>query len=218
MAYFQRVWAQIDGEGNVTNRIIADDYETANVVTRDILGDDAIAVEISQWNVNIGDKYIDNIFYRENEDGEQVACEYIPDMEEAVDAVKYDNVTLKKVASFIAPSLTDEQAAQVPTIYPTWESYIGKELTSGTRVQYMGELFKASEDINPVEENDPPMTITEDPAAKAKTASAATPTSSEVATLSDVNVADVELDLPEDEIPYVVNYNSKYKVLHYAAQ
>ena len=216
MAYFQRVWAQIDGEGNVTNRIIADDYETANVVTRDILGDDAIAVEISQWNVNIGDKYIDNIFYRENEDGEQVACEYIPDMEEAVDAVKYDNVTLKKVASFIAPSLTDEQAAQVPTIYPTWESYIGKELPSDTRVQYMGELFKASEDINPVEENDPPMTITEDPAIAEK--QAATPTSSEVATLSDVNTIDVELDLPEDEVPYVVNYNSKYKVLHYTAQ
>ena len=157
MAYFQRVWAQINGQGNVVNRIIADDYETANVVTRDVLGNDAIAVEINNWKVGIGDTYVNGIFYDTN--GNE--CEYVPDVEDSVDMLRYDNEVYRTALSYVAPSFTDEQAVSVKSLYPTFESVIGSSLSIGDRVLYGDYLCKAAEDIDVVSEDDPPFTVSE---------------------------------------------------------
>ena len=185
MAYFQRVWAQIDGRGNVVNRIIADDYETANVVTRDIIGQDAIAVEINNWRVGIGDKYINNVFYDQN--GNE--CEYIPDVEDSVDMLKNENQVYKTALSYIAPTFTDEQAVTVKQLYPDFESVVSKSLSAGDRVLYDGYLCKATEDIDTVSEDDPPFTIQE-------------------STISLMNTNDVS-----DEDQFQMIPNSKYEIL-----
>lgn len=157
MAYFQRVWAQIDGKGNVVNRIIADDYETANVVTRDIVGQDAIAVEINNWRVGIGDTYVNGIFYDTN--GKE--CEYIPDIEDSVDMLKTENEIYKTALSYVALTFTDKQAVSVKQLYPDFKSVVGKSLSTGDRVLHNGYLCKAIENIDTVSEDDPPFTIQE---------------------------------------------------------
>lgn len=39
-------------------------------------------------------------------------------------------------------SLDDQQSLKVKSLYPTWESFIGKQLEKDTKVQYNGKLFK----------------------------------------------------------------------------
>lgn len=39
-------------------------------------------------------------------------------------------------------SLTDETAVKIKTLYPSWESLIGKTLTVGEKLYYNGELYK----------------------------------------------------------------------------
>ena len=85
MAYYQRVWAQIDENGIVQNRIVCDDYETANEVSRCTYGEKALAVQINNWDTNVGDKYIDGEFYAP--DGE-TKRDYIPDLEDEVKVAK----------------------------------------------------------------------------------------------------------------------------------
>lgn len=85
MAYYQRVWAQIDDKGIVQNTIVCDDYETANFLSRCSYGEQAIAVQINNWSVGIGNRYIDGVFYRVNPDtGELTKVAYVPDVEDEV--------------------------------------------------------------------------------------------------------------------------------------
>ena len=131
MAYFQRVWAQIDDEGIVRNRIVCDDYEQANYVTRCTYGEKALAVEINNWAVTENDIYRDNRFYAPDNETER---EYIPDVEDRVAAVENKqastdttlaseintNAVSFKAAWFMAISFTDEQAIEVPELYDKW--------------------------------------------------------------------------------------------------
>ena len=52
--------------------------------------------------------------------------------------------------------LTDEQAIEFKGLYPTWESYIGKSLTTGYKVQYNNKLYRIRQNINLVLENQYP--------------------------------------------------------------
>ena len=52
--------------------------------------------------------------------------------------------------------LTDEQALAVKSLYPEWETFIGKTLPKGYRVQYDGKLWNVRQEVNPVLENQPP--------------------------------------------------------------
>ena len=65
IAFYQRIWAQIDEDGVVQNRMVCDNYEDANYVTRCTYGEKALAVEINLWDVSEGCKYIDGTFYHE---------------------------------------------------------------------------------------------------------------------------------------------------------
>ena len=55
----------------VQNIIVCDNYEVANQIARMTYGNDAIAVDTTQYPLSIGDKYIDGIFY--SEDGSAVS-------------------------------------------------------------------------------------------------------------------------------------------------
>ena len=50
-------------------------------------------------------------------------------------------------------SLTDEQALQFKSLYPTWESFIGKSLSKDYKVQYNNKLYRVLQDISVVLEN-----------------------------------------------------------------
>ena len=52
--------------------------------------------------------------------------------------------------------LTDEQALAVKSLYPEWETFIGKTLPKGYRVQHDGKLWNVRQEVNPVLENQPP--------------------------------------------------------------
>lgn len=47
-------------------------------------------------------------------------------------------------------NLTDEQALSVKNLYPTWESFIGKSLSTGTIVLYADKLYKVRQEIGVV--------------------------------------------------------------------
>lgn len=52
--------------------------------------------------------------------------------------------------------LTDEQSLQFKSLYPTWESFIGKSLSTGYKVRYNDRLYKVRQNIATVLENQYP--------------------------------------------------------------
>lgn len=58
-----------------------------------IFGDDAKAVEVTNFKVMCGDKYYDGAFWRENEDGTETKLEEVPSEEERIEAVESTSAT-----------------------------------------------------------------------------------------------------------------------------
>lgn len=65
-------------KNEIMNRFECDNYEKANIMARAALGDDAFAVDTSNYATVIGDKYDRGIFYTIFEDGTLQEIEYIP--------------------------------------------------------------------------------------------------------------------------------------------
>lgn len=63
-----------------------------------------------------------------------------PQMDEIVAAVK-------KMLSTGAEELSDEDALDVAAIYPTWASFVGKEVKKGQRLWWDGKLWKTTQYI-----------------------------------------------------------------------
>lgn len=64
------------------------------------------------------------------------------------------NATISLMSTVInTVELTDDQALQFKSLYPTWESFIGKSLSKGFKVQYDDKLYKVLQDIDVVLEN-----------------------------------------------------------------
>lgn len=78
-------------DGIVQNVVVAYSYEDANRVARAVYGDDAIAVDCLQYPCEIGDKYIDGVFYKA--DG-TTPIEYIPTQEQQVKQLQRENAEL----------------------------------------------------------------------------------------------------------------------------
>lgn len=55
-------------------------------------------------------------------------------------------------------SLSDQEALQCKSLYPSWNSYIGKPLSQGDKVTYKGHLYKVRQAISQVLENQYPST------------------------------------------------------------
>ena len=82
-----QVYAMIDGQGNVLNVAVCDNYELANQLAKEVYGKDAIAVDCLQYPCGIGDKYIDNRFYHVLEDGTMEEVQYVPTQEQQVNTL-----------------------------------------------------------------------------------------------------------------------------------
>lgn len=84
------VYAHIH-DGVVQNVVVAYSYEDANRVARAVYGNDAIAVDCLQYPCEIGNKYIDGVFYKA--DG-ITPIEYIPTQEQQVKQLQRENAEL----------------------------------------------------------------------------------------------------------------------------
>ena len=84
------VYAHIH-DGVVQNVVVAYSYEDANRVAKAVYGNDAIAVDCLQYPCEIGDKYIDGVFYKA--DG-ITPIEYIPTQEQQVKQLQRENAEL----------------------------------------------------------------------------------------------------------------------------
>lgn len=67
--YVKQTFAIIRGE-TVKNDIVCDNYELADQLARSIYGEDAFAVESTQYPISVGDSYRDGVFYYKNSDNE----------------------------------------------------------------------------------------------------------------------------------------------------
>ncbi|SET52646.1 hypothetical protein SAMN05443270_0368 [Lacrimispora sphenoides] len=81
-----QVFAQISKK-EIKNIIVCDNYETANRLTRAAYGNEAYAVDCSQYPCGIGDRYHDGAFYRVNDDGSKGVINYVPTAEQQVPAL-----------------------------------------------------------------------------------------------------------------------------------
>lgn len=72
-------------------------YTDAHIVAREVYGEDALAINVSQIPTAIGDKYNaeDGCFYRVQEDGTEMMVPTIPTEEQAVDTLNITTEELK---------------------------------------------------------------------------------------------------------------------------
>lgn len=67
-----------------------------------------------------------------------------------------DNEELQTAISYTVANIPDQQALDCISIFPEWESYIGKSMPEGVRTQYEGKLYKSRQEIPTVLANQPP--------------------------------------------------------------
>lgn len=67
-----------------------------------------------------------------------------------------DNEELQTAISYTVANIPDQQALDCISIFPTWESYIGKSMPEGVRTQYEGKIYKSRQEIPTVLANQPP--------------------------------------------------------------
>ena len=58
-----------------------------------------------------------------------------------------DNEELQIAVSYTVANIPDQQALNCISIFPEWESYIGKSMPEGVRTQYEGKLYKSRQEI-----------------------------------------------------------------------
>lgn len=67
-----------------------------------------------------------------------------------------DNEKLQTAISYTVANIPDQEALDCISIFPKWESYIGKSMPEGVRTQYEGKLYKSRQEIPTVLANQPP--------------------------------------------------------------
>lgn len=67
-----------------------------------------------------------------------------------------DNEELQTAISYTVANIPDQEALDCISIFPEWESYIGKSMPEGVRTQYEGKLYKSRQEIPTVLANQPP--------------------------------------------------------------
>ena len=78
-------------DGMVQNIVVAYSYEDANRVARAVYGNGAIAVDCLQYPCEVGDKYVNGVFYKA--DGVTL-IECIPTQEHQVAQLQQENAEL----------------------------------------------------------------------------------------------------------------------------
>lgn len=103
-----QVYAQIFDE-TVQNVIVCDNYEMANYLARACYGDSAFSVDCLQYPCQIGDKYINNIFYHiDPETNKQTQIQYVPTQEQQVQQLQHDKEALEEELISAQTALTEQ--------------------------------------------------------------------------------------------------------------
>ena len=97
--YVKQTFAIILSE-TVKNDIVCDNYELANQLARSLYGEDAIAVESTQYPISLGDNYRDGVFYYKNSEiavprqntGEENALLAVEKVTDLASAIAIDNM------------------------------------------------------------------------------------------------------------------------------
>lgn len=89
---FAEIWQE-----TVQNVLVCDNYELANYLARCSYGDNAFAVDCQQYPCQIGDKYINGIFYHVSDDESLIEIPYIPTQEQQVNQLE-EQLTLAQLA------------------------------------------------------------------------------------------------------------------------
>ena len=91
----------------IKNIIVCDNYEVANQLARAIYGQNAIAVECTQYPCSIGDFYVDNSFhYKDKEDPSKVG-DLIPRKNTAEEDALEANNKATLIQNIIAENIVD---------------------------------------------------------------------------------------------------------------
>ena len=104
--FHHQVYAQIKNE-IVQNIVVCANYEMANIVARNIYGKDAIAVECTYWDCEIGDSFRNNTFY--DKDGNE--RNYKGSEAENITILQQENESIKQESLDNYESLIDTQFA-----------------------------------------------------------------------------------------------------------
>lgn len=98
--------------GKVENTIdCLEGFEMANMIARAGWDDDAFAVDINQYRTQIGDLYHDGVFWRVDEDGNEVEIPYIPTDSQKIENLEMENTNLKAQNASLQEELTNTQLA-----------------------------------------------------------------------------------------------------------
>lgn len=83
-------------DGEVVNIFVCEDYELANQLARATYGNSAVAVECNQYPCTIGDRYINNTFYRTDNNGEEVEIQYVPTEKQMIELLNIEVDTMSE--------------------------------------------------------------------------------------------------------------------------
>lgn len=106
---------------NVIKNVCVGDYPNCNTIAHDLYGPDAFAIEVTQYPVQEGDKYIDKEFRRYAEDGTYTVIEYIPTDTQEIESLKGTTETVSTDTTKNANDITDIQVA-LAEIYESMSS------------------------------------------------------------------------------------------------
>lgn len=97
-------------EGVIKN-VCVGDYPNCNDVAHNLYGDEAYAIEVTQYAVQEGDKYEDNEFRRYAEDGTYTVIEYTPTDSQEIETLKSSQTTADTSIAQNTSDITDIQVA-----------------------------------------------------------------------------------------------------------
>ena len=151
--YLNQIFAQIESNGVVRNLVVGDNYTEANLVTQATFGEGAFAVDVTYCPIRMEDINQERILYEEGkflkingEEREEIP--QIPTEAQRIKLLEAEKTRLQKVvepvcifAAMQARTLSDEQALQVPTLYPEWTGD-GVTYQTDERIRYQDILYK----------------------------------------------------------------------------
>lgn len=86
----------------------AENYTDADRVAKIVFGDEAFAIECTQYTCQVGDEFIDGFFYHVDENGDRKQLEYIPTERQQIENLKAENEQLILVLADLIGGGTNE--------------------------------------------------------------------------------------------------------------
>ena len=130
-------------DNKIKNVIVCDNYEVANQLARSIYGQNAIAVECTQYPCGIGDFYIDNSFHYRDKDDPNKVGDPVPRKNTAEEDAFEANSKATVLQDDVAANTVDIEYLKIIT---SAEDITADEITTGeTTGEAASETTEAAE-------------------------------------------------------------------------